>query len=73
MSDRPSSEPTIGNLTRKQLEEIVQEIAERAIRQQMSLENEIHQDHLMATFGAWQDERSAVEISQEIYESRHSN
>ena len=73
MNEQPSLESTIGNLTRGQLEQIVEEIAERKIRQQMVLKNETDRGRLMATFGTWQDERSAAEISHEIYASRNSN
>lgn len=73
MNERSSLESTIGSLTREQLEQIVEEIAERKIKQQMALKNETDRDGLMATFGTWQDERSADEISQEIYASRTSD
>ena len=70
MNEQSSLESTIGNLTREQLEQIVEEIAERKISQQMALKNETDRDGLMATFGTWQDGRSAAEIDREIYDSR---
>ena len=73
MNEQSSLESTIGNLTREQLEQIVEEIAERKISQQMALKNETDRDGLMATFGTWQDGRSAAEIDREIYDSRNSN
>lgn len=73
MTHQSSSEPTIANLTREQLEEIIEEIAEKTIRQQMETKTETDRDRLMAIFGTWQDERSAVEIIEEIYESRDRN
>lgn len=73
MNEQPSLESTIGNLTKGQLKQIVEEIAEGKISQQMALKNETDRDGLMATFGTWQDERSAAETSHEIYASRNSN
>ena len=73
MNERYRLKSTIGNLTREQLEQIIEEIAERKIRQQMALENKTNLHELIATFGTWQDDRSADEISQEIYASRNSD
>ena len=65
------SEQTIGNLTRSQLEEIIEAIAKKTIKQEMIV-NESNASHvqLATTFGAWDDERTDEEIIKEIYNSR---
>ncbi|GAB4524261.1 MAG: hypothetical protein Tsb0014_02600 [Pleurocapsa sp.] len=68
MTEQPSSEQTIGNLTRSQLEEIIKEIAQKTIKQEIAQENKAQA--LAATFGKWEDDRTEEEIIKDIYDSR---
>lgn len=72
MSDRVKSE-IIGNLTRKELEEIIKNIAQKTFNEEIKKEQENKSQALAATFGAWEDEREEAEIINEIYDSRNSN
>ena len=73
MTDR-DSEQTIGNLTRSQLEEIIESIAKKTIKQEMIVNEEKVSNikSLATTFGTWKDERTDEEIIKEVYDSRNS-
>ena len=73
MGDRLDLEQTIGNLTRSQLEEIVEAIARRTVKQEM-IANKPNAfcELFVTTFDTWEDERTDEEIIQEIYHSRNS-
>ena len=73
MTKQPYSEKTIGNLTRRQLEEIITEITQKAIAQELKNTQKSKDKELAATFGTWEDERTEVEIVTEIYDIRNSN
>lgn len=73
MTKQPNSEPTIGNLTREQLEEMIEKIARKTFKQEMENIREHKSQALAATFGAWEDEKTESEIIEEIYDSRNSN
>ena len=73
MTNQSSSEQTIGNLTRSQLEEIIKAIAKKTIKQEIMATQHNKPQSLPATFGTWEDERTDEEIIREIYDSRHSN
>ena len=74
MSDRLDLEQTISNLTRSQLEEIIEAIAKKTIHQEMIANKpNASRDRLAKTFGAWQDERTDEEIIQEIYDRRNTS
>ncbi|MGF1672373.1 MAG: hypothetical protein ACFCUV_01660 [Rivularia sp. (in: cyanobacteria)] len=73
MTNQPYSEQTIGNLTRVQLEEIIQAIAKKTIQQEMIATEQNKSQYAAETFGAWEDERTDEEIIKEIYDNRNSN
>ena len=68
------SEQTIGNFTRSQLEEIIEAIAKKTIKQEITAnQRNASRDRLATTFGAWDDERTDEEIIQEVYDSRNTS
>ena len=73
MSKQLNSEQTIGNLTRGQLEEIIKDIAQKAIKQEIKNAQENKLKLLTSTFGTWEDDKTETEIIKEIYDSRNSN
>jgi len=64
----------ISTLTVAELEALITEIVRRVLREEMhqpARENgRTMSEELLATFGAWEDDRSADEIVAEIYASR---
>ena len=73
MSKQLNSEQTIGNLTRGQLEEIIKEIAQKAIKQEIKNDQENKAQILASTFDTWEDKKTEIEIIKEIYDSRNSS
>ena len=68
------SEQTIGNLTRSQLEEIIEAIAKKTIKQEITANKQnASREQLATTFGAWEDERTDEEIIREVYNSRNTS
>ena len=60
----------VGELTVADLEVLITQIVRKAIAQEKGETPAPVPEALLATFGAWQDERSAEEIIAEIYASR---
>jgi len=60
----------IGDLTVADLEALITQIVHKALAQDNSNAPPLVPEALLATFGAWQDERSAEEIIEDIYASR---
>ena len=60
----------IGDLTVADLEALITQIVHKALAQDKSKASPLVPEALLATFGAWQDERSTEEIIEDIYASR---
>ncbi len=60
----------ISDLAVADLEALITQIVHKALEQEESKEPPLVPEALLATYGRWQDERSAEEIIEGIYASR---
>jgi hypothetical protein len=60
----------ISDLAVADLEALITQIVHQAIAQDKSKTSPLVPEALLATFGAWQDERSTEEIIEDVYASR---
>lgn len=65
-----TSNQTIHNLTLTDLENLIETIVKRTLKQETITPNE---ENLLNTFGAWEDDQTEEEIIEQIYNSRNSN
>ena len=71
MKNQLNPTQSISNLTLSDLEKLIETIVKRTIQQEgLSTQGNLEQS-FRETFGAWQDEKTAREIIQEIYDSRN--
>ncbi|MGK7897452.1 MAG: hypothetical protein AB4372_28485 [Xenococcus sp. (in: cyanobacteria)] len=73
MTNQASSRETIGDLTRSELEHLIESIAKKTIQREIIIARQNDRQLLSKTFGAWSDDKTEQEIIQEIYESRNSS
>ena len=73
MTNQASSEETIGDLTRSELEHLIENIAKKTIQREIIIAKQNDGQLLSNTFGAWSDDKTEQEIIKEIYESRNSS
>ena len=73
MTNPASPRETIGNLSRSELEHLIETIAQKTFQREMRITKQKDSQLLSQTFGAWSDDKTEQEIIQEIYESRNSN
>ena len=60
----------VSDLTVADLEALITQIVRKALAQEKDKTSTPIPEALLATFGSWQDERSAEEIIEDIYASR---
>ena len=73
MTNQASSEETIGDLTRSELEHLIENIAKKTFQREIIIAKQNDGQLLSNTFGAWSDDKTEQEIIKEIYESRNSS
>ena len=73
MTHKPYSRQTIGNLTRLELEQLIENIAKKTVQKEMIITKQNDSQLLSETFGAWEDDKTEQEIIKEIYDSRDSS
>ncbi|HEY9704194.1 MAG TPA: hypothetical protein V6C58_17215 [Allocoleopsis sp.] len=68
-----SSNQSISNLTIADLENLIEMIIKRNLKQENYSQETKDNQTLLETFGKWEDNRTDEEIIAEIYSSRNSN
>ena len=72
MTNQPSSNQTLSDLTLSDLEKLIETIARRTIKQEMIAVKQDKYQSLLATFAGWEDDKTDEEIIQHIYDNRNS-